>query len=165
MQIRRLAAADAAAYRALRLRALRENPEAFTSSFEEENARPPAESAQRLSSGVRIWGAFDQQGVLVGMVGLDPELRPKNRHKAHVVAMYVAPEAGRRGIGRALLDALVQDARASGLELLVLTVTEGNAGATRLYESMGFRSFGLEPHAIKVAGRAYAKNHMALLLL
>lgn len=165
MEVRRLAAADAAAYRALRLRALRENPEAFTSSFEEENVKPLAASEQRLASGARMWGAFDDEGVLVGMVGLDAETRLKNRHKAHVVAMYVAPEAGRRGLGRALLEALVREARAMGLELLVLTVTEGNVGATHLYESVGFRSFGMEPHAIQVAGRAYAKNHMALLLV
>ena len=39
-RIRLLVPDDAAVYRALRLRALREHPEAFTSSFEEETVRP-----------------------------------------------------------------------------------------------------------------------------
>lgn len=51
---------------------------------------------------------------------------------------------------------------ANGLESLVLTVTEGNTRAQRLYEAAGFRSFGIEPDAIRVEGRPCAKNHMHL---
>ena len=39
-------------------------------------------------------------------------------------------------------------------------VTEGNAVATNFYEAAGFRSFGIEPRAIKIDGKAFAKNHM-----
>jgi ribosomal protein S18 acetylase RimI-like enzyme len=162
MQIRRLTAEDAPAYRALRLRGLREHPEAFTSSFEEDAALPPEASEKRLRSHAQtFWGAFDG-AVLLGIVGLDRELRAKNRHKATVVGMYVAPEAAGRGAGRALLDALLAAARGEGLELLVLTVTEGSGPAAALYARCGFRSFGVEPRAIKVGGAAYAKNHMYL---
>ena len=62
------------------------------------------------------------------------------------------------------MEALIAHARASGLELLVLTVTEGNTPATRLYEDVGFVRFGLEPRAIKVGGQYLAKAHMALVL-
>jgi ribosomal protein S18 acetylase RimI-like enzyme len=163
MDVRRLTPADAAAYRALRLRALREHPEAFTSSYEEECERPPEQAEERLRHGAAFWGAFvDAQ--LVGMVGLDREQRVKNRHKATVVAMYVAPEFARRGAGHALMRSLVAHARETGLELLVLTVTHGNDEARNLYERVGFSSFGIEPNAIKVGARAYAKNHMAMAL-
>jgi len=162
MDIRRLAASDAPAYRAVRLRSLREYPEAFTSSYEEHDAQPLDHAQQRLASPVnRFWGAFDD-AQLCGTIGLEPETRAKNRHKATVVGMYVAPERSGRGIGRRLLDALVKDARESGLEMLVLTVTDGNQHALRLYQGAGFRSFGIEPHAIRIAGRTYAKNHMYL---
>lgn len=163
MDVRRLTPADAAAYRALRLRALREHPEAFTSSYEEESLKPPAHSEERLQHGAAFWGAFSG-GQLAGMVGLDGEQRLKNKHKATVVAMYVAPEFGRRGAGLALMRALVAHAREAGLEMLVLTVTHGNDGARTLYERIGFTSFGIEPRAIKVGARAYAKNHMAMAL-
>jgi ribosomal protein S18 acetylase RimI-like enzyme len=163
MDVRRLTPADAAAYRALRLRALREHPEAFTSSYEEESEKPDIQSEERLRNGAAFWGAFID-GQLAGMVGLDREQRVKNRHKATVVAMYVAPEFGRRGAGLALMQALVAHAREAGLELLVLTVTHGNDGARVLYERIGFASYGIEPHAIKVGARAYAKNHMAMAL-
>jgi GNAT superfamily N-acetyltransferase len=78
--------------------------------------------------------------------------------------MYVEPEMAGRGVGRALVEVLLTQARTDGLELIVLTVTDGNAKAAQLYERCGFRSFGVEPHAIKVGGRAYGKNHMYQLL-
>lgn len=160
--IRRLTPADASAYRTLRLRALREHPEAFTTTYEEAERQPLAFSEERLgSTGQRFWGAFEG-GRLCGAVGLDFGSRARTRHKATLVAMYVAPEHAGRGLGQALVGALLADARASGLEMVVLTVTEGNGSATKLYERAGFRSFGVEPRAIKVAGRAYAKNHMYL---
>jgi ribosomal protein S18 acetylase RimI-like enzyme len=162
MQVRRLVAADAGAYRALRLRALREHPEAFTSSYEEDAAQPAAMAAQRLASpDFAAWGAFEADA-LYGIVGLERERRAKNRHKASVVGMYVAPELARNGVARALVDALLAHARASGIQSLVLTVTEGNASARSLYEQAGFRSIGVEPDAIRVNGRSYAKNHMHL---
>ncbi|CAN5527935.1 GNAT family N-acetyltransferase [soil metagenome] len=166
MEIRRLESSDAAAYRELRLRALREHAEAFTSSFEEESGKPVETSKRRLaeSTGNRFWGAF-LDDVLVGMVGLDREERIKNRHKATLVGMYVAPEAGRRGIGQALVDALLTQARADGIELLLLTVTHGNATARELYARCGFGTFGVEPDAIRLAGESFAKEHMYLKLV
>jgi GNAT superfamily N-acetyltransferase len=162
MEIRRLSSSDASGYRTLRLRAFREHPEAFTSSFEEADRLPLAVSEMRLAvEHHKFWGAFDA-GRLCGMVGLERETRLKNCHKATVVGMYVPPEHVGRGIGRALIEALVEDARKAGLELLVLTVTDGGGRAAKLYGHCGFRSFGVEPRAIKVDGRAYDKNHMYL---
>jgi ribosomal protein S18 acetylase RimI-like enzyme len=162
MDVRRLTADDAPAYRALRLRSFREHPESFTTSAEELEAQPLADSAKRLTDPrLKFWGAFEG-GALCGSVGLELDGRVKNRHRGKVVGMYVPAEGAGRGIGRALLETLVADARASGLELLVLSVTQGNSRAAKLYERCGFRSFGIEPRAIKVAGRAYAKNHMVL---
>jgi ribosomal protein S18 acetylase RimI-like enzyme len=162
LEIRPLVATDAPAYRALRLRGLREHPDAFTSSYEEDVQQPLQVTEARLAS-VRqtFWGAF-RGGELAGVVGLERETRAKNRHKAHVVGMYVAPEAAGRGLGAQLLQALLARCREEGLESVVLTVTEGNASARRLYESCGFRSFGVEPRAIKVGATYYAKNYMVL---
>jgi GNAT superfamily N-acetyltransferase len=165
MQIRRLEIPDAPVYRELRLRGLREHPDAFTSSFEEENLRPPADTEKRLSaaSDTVMWGGFID-GTLAGVVGMTRETRLKNRHKATLVAMYVAPEYGGRGLGLALVNTVVQAARAAGVELLVLTVTEGNRQAAALYERAGFAAFGVEPDAIRVNGVPYGKQHMYLQL-
>ena len=166
MSVRILTSADASAFRTLRLRALQEHPDAFTSSFEEDAEKPLSATEQRIAgeSGNVFWGAFVDGG-LQGIVGLTREPRTKNRHKGHVVAMYVAPESGRRGLARALLQAVIDHARnASGLEQLVLTVTHSNEGATELYRVAGFKTFGLEPRAMKVAGEYFDKEHMILFL-
>ena len=162
IDIRRLVPADAPQYRALRLRGLEENPDAFTSSADAEAARPLAATEARLAPAGAdvVYGAF-VDGTLAGVVGIAREGRAKNQHKASVFGMYVAPEFARRGIGRSLLRHLIAAAeREPGLEQLVLTVTQTNDAARVLYESEGFRSFGLEPRAIRVDGRYYDKNHM-----
>lgn len=166
MPIRQLTPDDAPTYRELRLRALREHPEAFTSDWEDASQRPPEESRQRLASaGVTFWGAFDKRGALCGMVGLECTSRAKQRHKGSVVAMYVAREAAGRGLGRELLQALMLHAKAIGLTDLGLTVTEGNASALWLYRQAGFAEFGTEPRAIVVDGQPLAKVHMHCNLL
>lgn len=161
--VRRLGAGDAAAYRDLRLRALREHPEAFTSDAEAEQAKPLAWSAERLAEPHNaFWGGFDTGGAIVGMVGLERGRRPKEAHKGTVVGMYVAPACAGQGLGGALLAALLQQARHWRLSLLVLTVTAGNASAVRVYERVGFRAFGTEPRAVRVDGRYHGKIHMSL---
>ena len=79
--IRQLHADDALPYRNLRLRALGEHPQAFTSSFEEESEKPLAWSQQRLLADPArphdfFLGAFGQGG-LCGVVGLQGRYRAK----------------------------------------------------------------------------------------
>jgi len=165
MQIRRLEISDAPVYRELRLRGLREHPDAFTSSFEEESVRSPVETEKRLSptSDTLMWGAF-VEGALAGVVGMTRETRLKNRHKATLVAMYVAPEYGGQGLGLALVQTVIQAAKTAQVELLVLTVTDTNRQAAALYARAGFASFGVEPDAIRVNGVPFGKQHMYLQL-
>ena len=168
MQIRELTRDDAAAYRALRLRMLREHPEAFTSSFEEESMKPLAWSERRIAPGEEaphnfVLGAFSEANPIIGTVGFSVEVRMKQRHKGLLFGMYVAPEATSRGVGRSLLDACLDRARCvPGVEQINLTVTATNERARRLYEAAGFRTFGVEERAIRVGGAYYAKVHMVL---
>lgn len=161
--IRPLGPADFAAYRRVRLRGLAENPEAFSSSFEEEaTAEGDARMARRLEPRAEaphdgMLGAFDGD-TLVGTIGMTVDMRMKLRHQGLVIGMYVVPERTGEGIGTLLLEA--QIARASGvpgLTGLVLTVTRGNEAAQRLYERAGFVICGREPEALRVAGIAYDK--------
>jgi RimJ/RimL family protein N-acetyltransferase len=161
--IRRLDERDVAAYHALRVRGLAEHPEAFTSSAEEESGSLD-KAAQRLSGGRTgadvVLGAFDGER-LIGVVGMSVDPRLKASHRGHVYGMYVAREGSKRGVGTALVEALVAHARdGASLDALVLTVTAGNEGAHRLYERAGFTCFGREPGAVRIGGRSYDKLHM-----
>ena len=96
----------------------------------------------------------------MGIVGLERLTRPKERHKAWVVGMYVPVEDAGRGIGAALLQALCAAARDEGLRDLLLSVTDGNAGALALYRKAGFEVVGREPRAVLVDGRFFDKLQM-----
>ncbi|MEU4301742.1 GNAT family N-acetyltransferase [Kitasatospora aureofaciens] len=166
--IRRLGVADAEPYRAFRLTALRETPTAFTSDYAEERAKPMADTLARLAEiqqgpGVLL-GAFGRDGVLVGTAGLRVQPRSQERHKAVLWGMAVARSAGGRGIGGALVDrVLAVAAEDEQLRQVLLTVSEGNEPALRLYTSRGFEVWGREPRAVLVAGQEVAKLHMVRL--
>lgn len=165
MRVALLQATDAQRYRELMLEAYELAADAFTSTAEERAAEPESFWAERIVTPAgksAAFGAFDGDA-LVGTVALEFSAKPKTRHKAHVIGMYVAPAARRIGAGRALLTAAIEHARARiGLRLLTLTVTEGNDAAITLYQNAGFRSFGVEPMAILTPSGYKAKVHMWL---
>jgi len=164
-EIRRLGAADLRAYKALRDEMLEAHPEAFTSDAFTERHRRADDYLPRLGLdqpdvGHVLLGAWDSGG-LTGAIGLERDRRLKVRHIGHLVGMMVRERSRKLGIGGALLDALLAEGRAAALELLTLTVTEGNDSAIRLYERAGFVRFGLLQKAIKVGERYHAKVYMA----
>ncbi len=164
--IRTLGPDDLAAYRMIRLRMLSEHPEAFSSDVAGFAARPDAEVAAGLAETADSFylGAFDG-GALVGTVAFYRETRMKVRHKGHIVGMYVAVEAQRRGLGRALLEEALRRVRAmDGVTQALLGVVADNAPARALYESLGFALFGTEPRAILVDGVAHDMEERVLFL-
>jgi ribosomal protein S18 acetylase RimI-like enzyme len=171
MVIRALGAADAEIYWALRLRALREHPDAFGTSHEDVRDRPIASTRQMLrehweSEDRFVLGAFDDAGTLVGMVRLGRENGLKDRHKAALTSMYVASEARRQGIGKALVSDLIARARSLlRLEQILLAVTTTNAAARGLYRSLGFSSYGVEPHALRLPDGTYLDEELMILWL
>jgi ribosomal protein S18 acetylase RimI-like enzyme len=74
--------------------------------------------------------------------------------------MYVRPDARRTGIGRRLIEAIVELAR-DRVELVQLTVVRDNEQARRLYASLGFLEYGIERNALKQDGRYYDEVLMA----
>ena len=164
--IRRLKAGDLRAYKALRDDMLARHPEAFTSDAGTEGHRRaddylPRLGLDRSEGGHLTLGAW-RGTELVGAIGLERDARLKVRHIGHVVGMMVRDDARRHGIGRALLDALIDEAREPAhLELLTLTVTDGNSNAVSLYKRAGFARFGTLHKAIKLGDRYHDKIHMA----
>jgi len=155
MPIRRLRPEDAPRYRALMLDAYRDHPDAFTSSFEERAAQPADWWAWRLSpdSDQRVVGALEGES-LVGAAGWQRDPRARTRHRGELFGMAVAAPARGRGLGRALVEAVLADLRAAdGMVAVRLTVTEGNRAAERLYARCGFVRCGTEPMAVRVGDR------------
>lgn len=165
MRIVALTAVDAPKYRELMLEAYVEASDAFTSTAEERAREPLTWWIDRIASDAGLsqsFGAFVGEQ-LVGTVALEYSAKPKTRHAALVLGMYVRPSARRLGAGSRLMQAAIAAARARpGLLILRLTVTEGNDAAIGLYQSVGFSSWGVEPMAILTPSGHKAKVHMVM---
>jgi ribosomal protein S18 acetylase RimI-like enzyme len=166
VNVRKLGPSDAEAFQAVRLQALREDPIAFASSYEEERDLPLATIAERLvaTDDRAIVGAFDGP-LLVGLAAWHREEMRKLHHKGFVWGVFVKDTHRGQGLARRLLEAVIALARrADGILLLNLTAYADNQRAIALYESLGFVIYGREPAAICVDGLLHDDVHMALRL-
>ena len=168
MDIRKLTVADTEAFWDLRLRGLRDSPEAFGSSYEESVTTPRASVVQRMQNESTagdnfILGAFE--GPLVGVVGFYRNQRIKDRHKGTIWGMYVLPEMRGQGIGKALMTRAIAYATSlPGLIQIHLAVVSTQDVPRHLYRSLGFEVYGLEPRALKVGDRFLDEELMILRL-
>jgi ribosomal protein S18 acetylase RimI-like enzyme len=69
----------------------------------------------------------------------------------HVIDIALAPAARKRGIGRAVMTAVIAAARGEGTRAVTLTVVAANEGARRFYGRLGFAEEGADPSASYVA--------------
>jgi ribosomal protein S18 acetylase RimI-like enzyme len=108
----------------------------------------------------QVFGAYDGDD-MVGAVTIEFSEKFKTRHKAHLLGMFVKASARGQGIGKALLTSALSAAKdRPGVLVVMLTVTEGNHSASALYESCGFKAFGIEPMAVATTDGYHAKVHM-----
>ena len=86
-------------------------------------------------------------GMAVGAQGLaDDGAGPPIDGLCHIGAVFVAPDHWAQGLGGALVDAVLAEARARGYTQAQLWTHADNARAHRLYESRDFRPTGRENH-------------------
>jgi ribosomal protein S18 acetylase RimI-like enzyme len=159
--IRALGAPDLAAFRPLRLDALRLHPRAYGSSYEEEVTYTLDDYAARwpVAPGVMMGGFVADR--LVGFAGLRVEPKIKERHKGFIYTVYVDRAFRGRGLAVGLVEAVIATARQAGLRFVCLTVAVGN-DARRIYDRMGFRTFGIEPRGLLVDGDFVDEEMMVL---
>jgi RimJ/RimL family protein N-acetyltransferase len=147
--IRRLGAADAEAFRSIRLEGLRNDPEAFGSTFEKESSEPEQYFVDRLTRNA-VFGGF-AGGRLVGVAGFYSFGDTKSKHKGVLFGMYITPEARGSGLAAALVETLLKHA-SEEVEQVQLTVVANNPRARRFYQRMGFVEYGLEERSLKYNG-------------
>ena len=143
---------------------LEREPDAFASSAEEHRATTVEETAARIGfdpANNFIVGAF-ADGELVGTAGFYRGAASRSNTRAST-GVYVTDRARGAGIGRMLMAALVERAATiDGIEQIMLAVTTTKVAAVKLYQSLGFQSFGCERRALKIGGRYFDTGHMVL---
>jgi len=165
MEIRFLTVDDAGEYWRLRLEALEGDPAAFSASAEEHRSLSLEEVRKRLGSEAGdqfVVGAL-QEGRLIGMAGFYREKNLKTRHKGHIWGVYVTPAGRGAGVGRRILQRVLNRlAEIEGLEQVLLSVAATQTTAFRLYRALGFEVFGCEPRALRIGERFIDEQYLVL---
>ena len=139
-------------YRKLRLEALKTEPSAFGSSFEQE-----------LKLGEGTWQKRIR-GVLFAVSGGEPvgllsyvfDDRPKTRHIAHIYSVYVTPKYRGRGIGTMLLKrAMAEIRRNRDAAKAQLSVNPLLLPAVALYKRAGFQVVGRPRNELRVGNKFF----------
>jgi GNAT superfamily N-acetyltransferase len=148
LTVRRLRPDEATRFRALRLRALADAPDAFGERLVDVREKPDGYWDELTRS---VTGSARQAMFVAETAGMDADdgagmvfgLRDAQRENvARFGGMWVAPAHRGSGVARLLVDAVIAWARGEGFSRIELWVTEGNDRAETLYESCGFSRTG-----------------------
>ncbi|MDX6542551.1 MAG: hypothetical protein QOK32_154 [Gaiellaceae bacterium] len=111
---------------------------------------------RRYLKAIRRWEhaavfVAEVDGLVVGRLSVSRDQHPASRHVADLGLMVAADRRG-QGIGRGLLEAAVDWARAADVTKLELHVFPWNEPAIRLYERFGFEREGVRRGHYRRAG-------------
>lgn len=161
--VRPLTPDDAASYVAIRRAMLLDTPRAFAA--DPETDRGTDESGVRASlagPGYAIIGAFEGDR-LIGAAGVNRQSGRKMMHRAYIWGVWVEPAHRARGIGEQLVRGTIESATGwDGVRVICLSANAEQPAAIRLYERLGFQTWGVEPSMLIVDGVEYAEVHMQL---
>ena len=139
---------NVAIFKDIRLRALRDTPNAFGSTYAKECQLSDPEWAKRAVrwNGDTGIGYLAMDGCMAcGIAG--SVLDEQDTACAHLLSMWTAPSHRRKGVGRRLVHEVTGWARARAARALRLMVTSNNEQAILFYEHLGFiRTGRIEPY-------------------
>ena len=163
--IRKLQPHESTVYRDLRLACLKNVPEYFGSSYEEEILNPKLmfeTFIENDSPDHVMFGAFDNEQ-LIGITGFNRMARQRAMHRGEIVQVYVDSSYRGQNIGEMLIrQALNYAFTLDGIEQVQLSVIANNQTAIRLYEKLGFKTFGVQPRYFKAGDRYMDQQFMQL---
>ena len=151
--IRKLQPHESAIYREIRLACLKNAAENFGSTYEEEILNPKLKFETFIENSSPehfMFGVFDADR-LIGITGFTRMNRKRDQHRGELVQVYLDSDYRGQNLGEKLIRSVVEHAfTLDGLEQIQLSVVAKNKGAIKLYEKVGFRTYGLQPHYFKV---------------
>lgn len=92
-------------------------------------------------------------GIVVGWASLSDWAHHDAYANTVEVSLYVKEEFRSRGIGRGLLEAIIEEGEKAGLHTVIARITQGNEESIHLHESAGFEHIGV----MKEVGRKFGQ--------
>jgi RimJ/RimL family protein N-acetyltransferase len=148
-------------YRDLRLEALKTEPLAFGSSFEEERFNPETYWRQHIQN--VLFAVSDDKPV--GILVYAKNNRAKTKHICGIYGVYLNKDYRGQGIGNKLMDAaLAEIQKLKGILKIELAVNPVQEPAKKLYQKYGFETAGTVKKALYIDGQYYDELLMEKLL-
>ena len=92
-------------------------------------------------------------GVVVGWASLSEWSKRRAYSDTAEISLYVKQEYRSRGIGKKLLEMIIQEGEKVGLHTVIARIAEGGKESIHLHESVGFRHVGV----MREVGRKFGK--------
>jgi ribosomal protein S18 acetylase RimI-like enzyme len=147
MKIRILTQNDWKIWKTFRLNALKDSPNNFGSSFEEEFNLSDLDFQEGMTKS-QIFCAFADDA-LVSSAGFYSLQTDKTRHRGIIWGMYTLPEYREKGFASALMKTVIEHAKSRVSQIHLTCVTSNDIGL-KFYLKHGFKIYGTEPKALKV---------------
>lgn len=163
INVRVLREEDWQAYRAVRLAALQESPDAFVATLEQEEALDEQRWRDRVRRSRRLVAERDGHPLGVVSVGRDDGSHAGTAGTAELFGLWVTPEARGTGVAWKLVEAGADQALRDGQSHLSYWVGTDNGRAVAFASSFGFRP-GSRRRPMRVAGHDESAEEMAMVL-
>lgn len=165
MEIRRLGSGDESEYRRIHLRSLEIFPDNFGTLFAEQRAKPRLQFEDFIANNDPdnfVFGAF-RGTELAAIAGFRRGDREKTRHRGEIVQVFVDSELQGRNVGELLVRAVVEAVFSNPeIESLELSLVADNDKAKRLYEKVGFKTYGIRHGYFKHGERYWDQRFMEM---
>ena len=150
--IKKLEVSDCQQWKKIRLEALKNSPDNFMSSYQDEVNYSDDHFTRGLEASI-IFGCFIQDEI-VGCCGLVVEKASKISHTGTLWGMYIKEDARGGGVGLSLVSH-VKDYAKSYIKHLYLGCNAENQSAIKLYRKCGFKVYGTRPNYTKIGDKFY----------
>ncbi|EWT05790.1 GCN5 family acetyltransferase [Intrasporangium chromatireducens Q5-1] len=161
LTVRALTEDDWEAYRAVRLEALRESPEAFVGTFEEESTYDEGVWRERMKRSTRL--VAEQDGRAVGVVSVGRAKTTDEGEAGEIFGLWVHPERRGSGVATALVHRGAAEAQDAGQTHVVYWVGTENGRAVAFASGIGFRPTDFR-RPMRVASEEDGKEEAAMVL-
>ncbi len=163
--IRLLNINDSEGFRTLRLNSLKEDPDSWLATYDEEKDLPNISFANKIqfaySSPIFGFYGYFEANKLLAYAQLSSSYWNKKKHIVTLYDVCVSKDARRKAVGTRLINFIIEKAKTVPyIEQIQLRVNSRNPGAISFYEKLGFIKTAVFPESVKEIDGTYQEEYL-----